>query len=488
MTGAAQATKKVAFHGAMDRLNYGVPQGPFFKPGMFGRMFPRLAGLTASTEALIELGSAMSEDAGQANDPALDNPTIPAGFTYLGQFVDHDVTFDTTPLPEVQTDPQAIHNFRTPKLDLDSLYGLGPDSQPYLYTRANPNLLVIGKNRPSPDQNGVNIAELPNDLARNSEGFALIGDKRNDENLLVAQLHLAMLKFHNKVVTTRNVSFNEARRIVSWHYQWIVLHDFVARLVSPAVLNDVLTNGRNFFTFEGEAFMPVEFSVAAYRLGHSMVRDEYFHNRVFNPTPDRLAPASLSLLFRFTGLSGSGGDVPVPSNWVIDWRRFFEFSGMPADFQRNQSRLLDTKLANTLANLPGMDGERRLAVRNLIRGVRMGLPSGQAVAAAMGITPLSPSEVASGSDAAIVTRHGFDKKTPLWYYILKEAEVRGGGRRLGPVGGRIVAETFVGLMDGDPNSFRSQDPTFTPDLPSATAGQFTMVDLLNFVGELNPIG
>ncbi|MDX1983737.1 MAG: heme peroxidase family protein [Bryobacteraceae bacterium] len=488
MTGAAPAAKKVAFHGAIDRLYYGVPQGPFFKPGMFGRMFPRLSALTASNDAMVELGSAMVEEGGQINDPAFDNPTIPAGFTYLGQFIDHDITFDTTPLPEIVTDPQAIHNFRTPKLDLDSLYGGGPGAQPYLYTRANDALFVIGTNRESPDQNGVNIPALPNDLPRNAEGFALIGDKRNDENLLVAQLHLAMLKFHNKVVTTRNVGFDEARRIVTWHYQWMVIHDFLARLVSPAVLNDVLANGRKFFTFQEEAFMPVEFSVAAYRLGHSMVRDDYFHNRVFNPTSDRLAPGSLSLLFRFTGLSGSGGDVPVPTNWIIDWRRFFEFAGLPADFQRNHSRLLDTKLAATLGNLPIPDPEKRLAVRNLIRGVKLGLPSGQAIAAAMGITPLTPSEVASGSDAAIVTKHGFDTKTPLWYYILKEAEVRGAGRRLGPVGSRIVAETFIGLLDGDANSFRSQDPTFTPDLPSATPGQFTMVDLLNFVGEVNPIG
>lgn len=475
-------------HGADRVRGSAIPRGSLFRPGMFGRLFPSLQALQATEESLRELGAAMFEPVGQMNNPALDNPEIPAGFTYLGQFVDHDITFDTTPLPEQQIDPEAVHNFRTPKLDLDCLYGLGPEAQPYLYQRSDPRKFRLGLTRQSPDQHGSNIPSGEHDLPRSSDGFALIGDPRNDENLIVAQLHLAMLKFHNKVVDTTGADFHEARQIVTWHYQWIVLHDFVERLTEPRVLGDVLTHGPRFFRFGTDPFMPVEFSAAAYRLGHSMVRDEYFHNRVFNPTADRLGPGSLDLLFRFTGLSGDGSLVPLPSNWVIDWRRFFDFPGMPAGVEPNQSRLIDTLLARTLATLPGIPAERNLAVRNLLRGLRLGLPSGQDVAAAMGEKPLEPDQVAAGPQEDVVRRHGLDRQTPLWYYILKEAEVVANGHRLGPVGSRIVAETFVGLLQGDASSYLSAHPSFRPFLPAQEAGSFTMVDLLNFVGELNPVG
>lgn len=475
-------------HGASGTRGSWVPRGPLFRPGMFGRMFPNLQPLQATEQGLRELGAAMFEPDGQENNPALDNPEIPAGFTYLGQFIDHDITFDTTPLPEQQVDPEAIHNFRTPKLDLDCLYGLGPVAQPYLYQRSDQRKFRIGLTRQSPDQHGVTIPAGEHDLPRSSDGFALIGDPRNDENLIVAQLHLAFLKFHNKVVDETRGDFQQARRVVTWHYQWIVLHDFVARLTAPEVFHDVLTNGRRFFRFGLEPFMPVEFSAAAYRLGHSMVRDQYFHNRVFNPTPDSRGSASLELLFQFTGLSGGGTSVPLPSNWVIDWRRFFEFTGLPDGFARNQSRLIDPLLARTLAALPGFRDEPSLPVRNLLRGHGLGLPSGQDVAAAMGEPPLDPAEIASGPQADIVSQHGFERQTPLWFYILKEAEVRANGHRLGPVGSRIVAETFLGLLEGDPTSYINAHPSFRPELPSATPGTFTIVDLLNFVGEINPVG
>lgn len=143
-----------------------------------------------------------------------------------------------------------------------------------------------------------------------------------------------------------------------------------------------------------------------------------------------------------------------------------------------------------LHTLPGEMGEKQanLAFRNLRRGVILGLPSGQSVAKAMGVAPLTPAEIATGPDGAAAEAHGLHKKTPLWYYILKEAEVRHGGQRLGPVGSTIVAETFLGLVHGDPDSFLWQRDDWKPELPRANADTFTMVDLLNFVGDLNPIG
>ena len=262
-------------------------------PGMFGRMFPTLPPMAVGDAPLKELAEAM-KDADPA-DAGGNNDKIPAGFTYLGQFVDHDISLDFTSIGEKQADPQATENFRTPALDLDSIYGLGPDGSRQLYARnggadsgrtPGPKFL-IGKtiNVPVGDVTG----DHRNDLPRSPEGFALIGDHRNDENLLVAQTHLAMLKFHNKVCdivagngASAETVFSEARRVVTWHYQWMVLHDFVERLTEPGLVAKILHEGRQFYRFKKVPYMPVEFSGAAYRLGHSMVRQAYSHNRIFN--------------------------------------------------------------------------------------------------------------------------------------------------------------------------------------------------------------
>jgi hypothetical protein len=226
----------------------------------------------------------------------------------------------------------------------------------------------------------------------------------------------------------------------------------------------------------------VEFSAAAYRMGHSMVRERYSHNRIFNPT-------GFDLLFTFTGLSGDihgdPGLAAVPSNWIIDWRRFYDFKTPAAPgFFLNPSRKLDPFLVPTLHTLPGGGGS--LPFRNLRRGVNLGLPSGQDVAKEMKLTGLTSAQIATGSDGAVAKQHGLDKATPLWYYILKEAQVNGGGTRFGPVGARIVAEVFVGLVAGDKTSYLSE-PNWKPSLPAKKPGTFVMTDLLQFVGEISPI-
>lgn len=494
---ALQPRPRYSFHGDDGRLDYAAKAPAYQDPGKFGRMFPYLSKLTVDPNDLIVLGRSMVETEAETQDPTIDNHAIPAGFTYLGQFVDHDITFDTTPLSERKTDPGAVHNFRTPKLDLDSVYGTGPGGMPHLYQRANPNLLLLGRNARSEDHLGVLVIpgttpQFANDLQRNPEGFAIIGDPRNDENLLVAQLHVAMLKFHNKVVQHLNVDFDEGRRITTWHYQWIVLNDFVRRLTGDAVLDDVLNNGLQFFHYGVDAYMPIEFAVAAYRLGHSMVREQYDHNRFFG-TNGPIGRADLRTLFAFSGRSGAGipfplsfeKRIPLPDNWIIDWRRFFQISPLPATAHFNFSRRLKPKITKALGDLPIGDpnpDRRNLAIRNLLRGNSLGLPSGQSIAKAMGITPLTPAEVASGNA-------NLDIRTPLWFYILREAKVKGNnGSQLGPVGARIVAETFVGMLKADANSFLAMEPDWQPTLPSPLAGSFTMVDLLNFVGEVNPLG
>lgn len=476
-------------------------------PGMFGRMFPQLDPLNVSDAKLQVLADAMKDpDPGSQTG---NNPNIPAGFTYFGQFLDHDITLDLTSLGDKEKDPLGIENFRTPSVDLDCVYGLGPDGSPHLYAR-NPAAgnkhgpkLLIGKNI-TVGFGGV-TGDFRNDLPRSPEGFALIGDHRNDENLLVAQTHLAFLKFHNAVCDMLSAStnppadiFKEARRIVTWHYQWIVLHDWVDRLTETGTVAKILHKGRKFYRFKKVPYMPVEFSAAAYRLGHSMVREKYPHNKVFTL-------ADFQLLFDFSGLSGSiigdlapnppTGPIPVsalPSNWIIDWRRFYELGASGgAPVKMTPTRKIDPQLAPVLHSLPGGGGN--LAFRNLKRGVNLGLPSGQDVAEHVKIkNPLTPDEIASDSDGSTdgqaAESQGLHTKTPLWYYILKEAKVRHNGLRLGPVGSIIVSEVFVGLVHGDQNSFLWREKNWKPTLPSATPGDFKMADMLRFVNDINPIG
>ncbi|MBW4545460.1 MAG: hypothetical protein KME25_13580 [Symplocastrum torsivum CPER-KK1] len=489
----------VRFHGFSPRTGENCPPGQFAQTGKFGRMFPELRALTPSLDALEDLGDAMND--ANPESPKGDNKDVPAGYTYLGQFIDHDITFDTTALQEIIVDPLAVRNFRTPMLDLDNLYGSGPSVQPYLYQLSDPELFLIGKTNAQPGGGDSSLpTQLPNDLPRAESGLAIIGDPRNDENLIVAQLHLAFLKFHNKIVAgirdgsiqqespIRKSAFEEARDLVIWHYQWIVLHDFLRRILDNEQLDQVLNGGRRFYKFEKEPFIPIEFSVAAYRLGHSMIRAIYDYNRVFTPRPGGVVPASLELLFNFTAKSGPQGEftsVPIPSDWIIDWRRFFEIDPkVPVGF----SRELDPFLVDPLKNLPNVPKPNSLAVRNLQRGRSVGLPSGQSIAKFMGFKPLAKSKIAQGPDGKVAKKHKFDIESPLWYYILKEAQIQGQGKRLGQVGSRIVAEVFVGLLQADSSSFLARNPDWKPTLPAEKAGTFTMADLLRFVDDINPIG
>ncbi|HJU11360.1 MAG TPA: heme peroxidase family protein, partial [Candidatus Binataceae bacterium] len=449
-------------------------------------------------------------------DARSNNNQIPAGFTYLGQFIDHDLTFDPSSKLERENDPDSLEDFRTPRFDLDSLYGKGPDDSPYMYSDSAH--FEIGT-----DSQGNE------DLPRNggTPERALIGDPRNDENLIVSQLHLAFLKFHNRVVDEllgRDNRFERAREVVRRHYQWIVLHEFLPHIVGQEVVQDILrqdvysiggvqTGTRwkaelKFFRWKVRPFMPVEFSVAAYRFGHSMVRFNYALNEM-TASPNEL------LIFdpkhpedpNATDLRGFRAR---PKDRVIDWFRFFATVGQENDLQ--VSRGIDTQISSGLGGLPNIvvgSPPNSLAVRNLLRGVALGLPSGQDVARAMGIPeelivssdnrqyPFSigtgfklpggkdddPSVPKIAPDRAKQLEAAFGRQTPLWYYILKEAELICDGKRLGPVGGRIVAEVFVGLMLGDKTSFLNVEPNWRPRKPCfgcRTDGVYTITDLLTY--------
>ena len=308
---------------------------------------------------------------------------------------------------------------------------------------------------------------------------AVIGDPRNDENLIVVQFHHAMLRFHNAVVDLLLAAafagdiFAEAKRIVTHHYQWAVVHDFLERICGAAAVNNAMAS---VVAPVGSPFrMPVEFAVAAYRFGHSMIRDTYWVN--FN-----FPNATLGQVFEFN----RNPRLPVFSNWVVDFNAFFD-TGVPVPVH-NKARKIDSFMANGLESLPGFAGLMAiLATRNLRRGLALGLPSGQGMANSFGIAPMTAAQLTSGlpaAEVAVLNSSGglLLKKTPLWYYVLREAAVLGGGNQLGPVGGRIVAETFVRILKRDASSYLNVSGGFAPILPSAAPGDFTVADLVTFAG------
>jgi hypothetical protein len=418
-------------------------------------------------EVVDELARSMRDD-DQVGGPS-DNTEVPAGFTYLGQFIDHDITFDPLSKLDRPGNPRTLVNFRTPRLDLDSVYGSGPLDQPFLYDwkRARPpgKKLLLAHNSPDAAIAGVRLAS--EDLPRNHEGRAAIGDPRNDENAILSQLHLLFMRFHNAVVdrlvregeASNDELFEEAQRIVRWHYQWIVIHEFLPLVVGTRMARDVLAR-RRFFTGWKEPFIPLEFSLAAYRFGHSMVRPDY----ALRGTAHRATPL-------FPNLAGFRW---LPERHVIDWELFFDLRR--ADGVAPQSsKLINTTIATPLWDLPESGGS--LPMRTLQRGRLLRLPSGQQVAQAMKGRPLTAPELRLGGTVTNRVRSTLEEETPLWFYILREADRATDGKHLGPVGGRIVAEVLVGLVAGDPTSYLSRDPAWRPkDL--GTDGDFRMADLV----------
>ena len=449
---------------------------------------------------------------------------IPAGYTYLGQFVDHDLTMDPSGLKLAgEVSPAEMVQNRSPRLDLDSLYGAGPGNpeSAKLY-EADGLHMKVGTTIPA---EGVK-AKTGHDLPRVGKGGlsasqkALIADPRNDENLIVAQTHLAMINFHNKVVSKVPASlppaqrFNRTRRRVTLHYQWMLRHDYLPRICQPSVVNDVFNKGRKLVEPDAAPTdiptMPLEFSVAAFRLGHSMIRSEYNWNAKFPGDS-----GSLDWMFIFSALGGDlDGEKRLLSSWIADWRRMYDFpaGGRPGlaapNSGVNMAMRIDTRLTNPLEFLPpstfGGDENvslirRNLAFRNLARGNLVRLASGQQMVTRLkskgvNVTPLTRAQILNGSGGAKLDhltpaeRNTVANRTPLWFYILREAELNNG--KLKGVGARIVAETFHRAMEGSRYSI-VRDKEFRPTL-GPRKGKFEMTDLLLFTfgtkAELAPAG
>lgn len=435
----------------------------------FGYLFPRdLERLDRDNkefiiQGLTELGQAMTSQVSEDSQ-------LPAFLTYLGQFIDHDLTnsaikeewdkaIDQTTFPVIEASDDLnslIQNARTGTMEVDSLY-----NTPALDANGK---FILGQLEDEDSPEG-------NDLPRSPNGKAFIGDSRNDENLAVAQTHVAFLKFHNAIMDKEGVDSQTARKIATQHYQWIIIHDFLRQVVDYNYVQQALIFGNRYFhPTTDNFFLPLEFTMAAYRLGHSMVRDSYNWN-------NKVGESTLKDLFEF----GMGGQVPPPLERKIDWRIFKE----------NKAKKLDAAIIDPLAAIPNLD--INLAVRNLRRGYMFGLPTGQAVAQSILFDEslmLSPEELlehASPAEQAALETYNFHQKTPLWYYILKEAQIREQGEQLGPVGTVLVTEVLLQSIRLAPFSIL-KEPNWQPSLGVArTFGEgtsFGFVELLEYAGLL----
>jgi Animal haem peroxidase len=477
----------------------------------FGRIFPQLPPFAEPSSklaaALLELGKPggiLDAKDDLAKGPELlitdltlsknnrNNDTHTAGTTFMGQFLDHDMTFDLTSRLGQATEPAASPNSRTPALDLDSVYGGGPIADRELYERVarggHPTKLKV--------EHGGLFEDLPRD-----GNTAIIADPRNDENLMIAGLHAAVLQFHNRVVdliandsvklvSTRDRReepdevYRRARQLTTWHYQWMIVHEFLPLFIGQEMVDTILTQGRKYYTPE-VAQMPVEFQGAAYRFGHSMVRPSYrasltglsgepFFGFIFDPSQENSRdPDDLRGGFR-------------ARRRFIGWQTFFDFG----DENVRPNKRIDTKISTPLFDLPlaaiatlnpPAEPPTALPQRNLLRHVTWQLPSGQSIARHMKVPALSSDDLKELKDFG----QGLDESTPLWYYVLKEAEVMEKGLHLGPVGGRIVGEVFIGLLQLDRDSYLSASPRWRPTLPKRNGqvtGEFRMVDFLTFAG------
>jgi hypothetical protein len=425
MNQTAASVRNHCLSPARARVAIDAPLGP----AAYARMFPELPSFQADEQFLHALGRIGGIcDCGDIDDLPDSPVDTAAGWPIFGQFVAHDITADRSVL-QTHTNTAELRNARSPRLNLETLYGDGPTGQPFLYQRDDPAKFLLGLDG--------------TDLQRNAEGIALVGDPRNDSHMLISQLHLAMLKAHNAFVDEARMAgvgsdrlFDEAARQLRWHYQWIVLNEFLPELVGPALAGQVLKEGPRWFRPAHGGFIPLEFADAAYRYGHAQIRHRYRLNSHSEP---------VSLFPELLGFRA------VPRERSVDWMLFFD---APGTRSAQRSKKIDGKLVRALIELPiAVTGEceieayHSLAVRDLQRGQGVGLPSGEALARHLGIDPLSAEQVGIASS-------GWYGETPLWYYILREACVCTEGQRLGPVGGRIVAEVLVGLIDADATSFR----------------------------------
>ena len=408
------------------------------------RLFPALAPIDADDGDLVCLDQAPRPPS--VGDPDSDTEACgAAGWPFFAEFIAHDITCERASGDEL------------PRANLDCVYGAGPAGSPFLYQRDDPAKLLIGTN---------DLGE-PADLPRNDEGTALIADPRNDAHLFVSQLHLAMLRVHNAFVGRLRADGMDEHRLIEaaaratrWHYQWVIVNEFLPAAAGPELVEDVISEGPRLFLRDSAPYLPVEFSDGAFRYRDGQIRETYTANG------DSGELASVDLI----------GFRRVPASRAVDWTLMFDSRGAA---RAQRARRIDGTLAAMPMRLPGGTNgggarSRRLnplAVLEAERSEAIGLPPGEEVARAAGERPLSADELGLADD-------GWPSRTPLPLYFMLESAARADGDRLGPVGGRIVTEVLLGLLDADPGSYRCADPRWRPVL--GTRSVFGLADLLGF--------
>ncbi|MGX4643086.1 peroxidase family protein [Massilia sp. SYSU DXS3249] len=500
---------------------------------VFTRMYPDLptfAGQTADARAAVQRMGAigglfdardnLSDPVQSILNPAVfspnnpDNPEMTAGMTFLGQFLDHDLTFDRKSLLNANASPMATVNFRTAAFDLDAVYGEGPAGSPELYDTSSGRIKFLLETIPG--SSAVSRHGAPrHDLPRDRQGQAIVGDSRNDENIVISQMHVALLSFHNAVTdhlaaqpayrgATAQRIFQAARRLVTWHYQWVILHEFLPKAIGQDRLDAIMRGplvyyrtrdpANRFRSSSGQDMprIPIEFAAAVYRFGHSQVRPSYRVN---------FGPSGGAPFFAFAFDDSENPASPDPNDMrggkraarrFVDWQTFFDFG----DGNVRPNKRIDARLSTVLMHLPGArapspglpsDGLQSLPARTLSRHINFGLPSGQAIARRMNLPVLAPGQLSELAPYALDSKNTMANSTPLFFYVLKEAEVMEHGLRLGPVGARIVGEVFVGCLREDAASYVRLEPGWRPTLPSRVPGSFRMADLLQFAGVVPPL-
>jgi hypothetical protein len=436
--------------------------------GHYSRLFARPARPVPrdQEEKLVELGRAMRYHVEREG-----TLTPRVGYTYFGQFLGHDLTFDSSPLEGPYPEPELTPNYRTPSFDLDHVYGGGPEKSPFLYEGEHgEERFKVGATTP----NGY-LRDLPVE-----HGMVLIGDlqdTRNLDNLILRQLHVVFLKFHNEAIKQLGSDppgitgidqlgpgtlFERAQRLVRWHYQWIIRHDFLPRILHNDVWNHQERRISRRPDPEKSYSVPIEFSLAAFRFGHSMVRNAYR----LNCRQKRVVIGELMAL----GQKAS----PIPDDYLIEWGTFFD--GLPTSGPPASTSFIDTSIGVALhglspstirlANKLEPPDPSDLPTRTLLRGARAGLPSGQEVADALvaqgkikstdRLTAAQLTQDTCDHTGSILRKIGLEQNTPLFYYVLKEAELTKGGLVLGPVGSHIISEVLQGALEADPEGYMAK--------------------------------
>lgn len=390
--------------------------------------------------------------------------TVAVGDVFFGQLIDHDITLYIMSSLSLTTDVTQLHNARSPSLDLDNIYGNGPEAQPYLYySQGNFSGIKLLTGADLPNPNPLEAA----DLMRSVHGRVIIGDPRNDENRVISQLQLAMINFHNHIVDYLSVGYSGAelyehsREYTTWHYQWVVVHDYLVKICGGAVVNNILGSGCKYYKAQfGDAYIPIEFSAAAYRFGHSMI-------------PQKIQiQKNDSALELFGSLLGRGFVPLTDARGVVDW---LELVHSNAGRNVQMAEKLDTKLATDLLKLPfiASTSEQSLATRNLLRGQSFLLPSGENIAEAMQ-RPQAEIDSVTGNAQFVAGNKIISiylQARPYGFiFYQKQKQLVGKllsvifdiGEGLGPVGARIVAETLIGLMEADSRSYMTVNRNWEP--------------------------